>query len=149
MNNLIKNIKLDLIDPNAGAAGTKTLSAGTTDVTSEWIDVTNFATIAFLIALGAITSTGTINFGIDFSDDQTTIVEETGISVDVTDTGGSKLVALEVTNPQYKWARVNTDRGTANSVINAMIFLGGNPADAPVTHDASVLATDICQGIAN
>jgi hypothetical protein len=149
MQNLLRNIKLDLVDPDSGAAGTKTLSAGTSDKTSEWVLVQGVATFAFLVAIGAITSTGTINFGIDFSDDQTTVVEETGISVNVTDADGSKLVGLEVTNPQYKWARLNTDRGTANSAINAVIFLGGNPADAPVTHDASVLAIDLCQGIAN
>lgn len=149
MNQMNGNISRQLVDPDNGAAGTKTLAAGTSDKKSAWVSNVGFSAICFNVLLGAITATGTIALTVEHSDDQATVVVETGISAAVTDADGSKVVSLEVVRPQYKYSRVSIDRATANSVINGILWEGLNPADAPVADHATVLASPTCQSIAN
>ena len=149
MNQLNGNTQIQLVDPNSGAAGTKTLSAGTTDVKSQWCNTVGVQTARFIVLIGAITSTGTIQFTLEHSDDQSTVVVETGITVNVTDANANQAVILEVTNPQFKNIRLSTDRGTANSALNGIIFETANLSDMPAARHSTVAFRATCQGIAN
>ncbi len=143
-NSIVKNVKKSRVAPNAGAATTFTLSAGTTDVESTPVDGLGFSGVAYTILLGALTASATLGLKIQGSADGSTgWTDITGAAYTSTvDTDDDKLVVLEVVNPKYRYTRVAFDRGGANAVIDGLIcelFAGkDNPVTQPATVEAAV-----------
>lgn len=122
--------------PNDGATATYALAAGTSDVNSVVIDMSTYQGRAFalLARLGTITATGIGTFKIQHSDASGSgFTDITGATVSWTDADSDKTVGVQVNRITKRYLRVATDRGTANSVIAAMIGLIGDIRKEPAT----------------
>jgi len=51
-------------------------------------------------------------------------------------------MVVEITRPTKRYVRVTLTRATTNAVVDGFVIAQSSPADAPVTQDASVMATD-------
>ncbi len=54
----------------------------------------------------------------------------------------NNILAVEIARPIKRYVRVTLTRATANAAVDGIVAVQSNPAEAPVTQDASVLATD-------
>ena len=133
---IFENVVPVQMAPNDGATTTYALSAGTSDVNSVPIDMQAYQGSAFALQaiLGTITSTGVGTFKLQHSDSSGSgFTDITGASVSWTDTDSNKMVGIQVNRITKRYIRVATDRGTANSVIAAMIGLIGGLRKKPAT----------------
>ena len=130
---LLEAAKVATIFPNDGATTTVALAAGTSDVNSVSLDLQGFRGLSILIRLGAITSTGTVTFKIQGSDDNSTFVDIEGSSQAFVDTDANKLVGWDYGRFKYRYVRVATDRATANVAISEMLGFLYNAEAEPVT----------------
>lgn len=118
--------------PDATAATTKGLAAGTTSVNSSAIDCLSDSDLNLVIDLGAVTATGTGSFQLQRSDNGSTWTNITGAVQAWTDTETNKTVTICLSELTNRYVRVVTTRATANTVINGMkAFL--SPRNVPVT----------------
>jgi hypothetical protein len=106
--------------PDATAATTKNLAAGTTDVNSSALDLLGDFNCNIVIDLGAVTATGTGTFKLQRSDNGTTWADITGASYAWTDADTNKTVTLCVSQVTHRYVRVAIDRNTANTVISGI-----------------------------
>lgn len=120
MLSLIKNLKFyRVLAP---------VAAGTTDQKTSGVLVGGKKTIAFVVGLGAIVSTGTVTIKAQGSNDDVDanyvdIASATFASADDQD---NKLHLLEVVRPTYKYVRCYIDLGTANTTVDLVIAIVGN-----------------------
>ncbi len=54
----------------------------------------------------------------------------------------NNMLAVEVARPTKRFLRVTLTRATADAAVDGIVAVQSNPAEAPVTQDTSVLATD-------
>ena len=106
--------------PDATAATTKNLAAGTTDVNSSTIDCLGCYALNVVIDLGAITSTGVGTFQLQRSDNNSSWANITGASYAWTDADTNKTVTIALSELTNRYIRIVTDRGTANTVISGI-----------------------------
>lgn len=107
--------------PDATAATTKNLAAGTTDVNSSVLDLLGDFDVNIVIDMGAVTATGTGTFQLQRSDDGSTgWTNITGASYAWTDADTNKTVTLCVSEVVNRYIRVAIDRNTANTVISGI-----------------------------
>ena len=107
--------------PDATAATTKNLAAGTTDVNSSVLDLLGDFDVNIVIDLGAVTSTGTGTFQLQRSDDGSTgWTAITGATYAWTDADTNKTVTICVAEVVNRYIRVAIDRNTANTVISGI-----------------------------
>lgn len=119
------------------------VASGTSAVEPGGIDTTGFGRVAFICAVGTIASTGTVSATIQTSSDNSTFADVSGASVTLSDSDDDKLVAVELNSPGARYVRLRIVRGTANSDIDGIVCLLGDPNTAPTTHDSSVAATSV------
>jgi len=122
--------------PDATAATTKTLAAGTTAVNSSSIDCLGDFDLNVVIDMGAVTATGTGTFKLQRSDDNTNWTDITGASQAWTDVESNKTVTLCISQIVNRYIRVVTTRATANTVlsgIKAYLSPRGNPVTQVTT----------------
>lgn len=142
MKSLAKNVEWRRIAPNASAATTMTLSAATTNVNSASVDSFGFDGVTFVAVLGALTATATIAFSVEGSVDGSggwTAISGAAYA-STADSDDDKLVVLEAKNLQYRYVRLATVRGTANSVLDGLIAVLSGAANVPVSQGATVEA---------
>lgn len=142
MYNLLSKNSINRVAPNNAATTTYTLAAGTTDVQSSAVAMGNFVSVAFIIVLGAIVSTGTLGVKLQGSANGTdgwTDISGTEYTA-TTDSDDDKLILIEESAvlSTYRHVRVAFDRGTANTTIDALIAILSNGSNAPVSHGAMV-----------
>ena len=114
---------------NAANAHSNTLAyagaaAGATAVNSSWIDLKTLDAhgVAFLVALGAIVSTGTVTLKLQYSSDGSASAGDVaGSSFAIADTGGSLVYSIGIDRPTYRYVRVVMTRAVANSTILSVI----------------------------
>jgi hypothetical protein len=122
--------------PDATAATTKSLAAGTTAVNSSSIDCLGDFDLNVVIDMGAVTATGTGTFKLQRSDDNSTWTDITGASQAWTDAETNKTVTLCISQIVNRYIRVVTTRATANTVlsgIKAYLSPRGNPVTQVTT----------------
>lgn len=143
MHELTRSFEFERVAPDSGSASTYTLSAGTSDVNSSSVDCAACLGVTFVVALGAIVSTGTFSAAVQGSNDNSTFTAVTGLSVAVdADTDDNKLLIADVAELTYRYYRLAIDRGTANSSIDSIVAVKKRRRGA-VTQGATVEATDI------
>lgn len=120
-----------------------TLSAGTTDVESGYVDRLGFERVAFLVVLGDNTDTGVNVITVEHCDTSGGTytacddIDGNDIAVTVTDASNAsdhKMVMIEVWGPALKrYVHLDFNRGTANTAINAVIAILGDARNLPIT----------------
>lgn len=140
--NLFSDVKVHHLDPDVTAVGTKTLAAGTTDVNSESLDRKGFDGAAFLVVFGDNLITGTFSLDVEHSADNVTFdacEDRDGVAITEAMTAGAtdsdyEMLGIEVTGSKLKrYVRVVINRGTANTVVAALLGFLVNPDKRPVT----------------
>ncbi|TXH54536.1 MAG: hypothetical protein E6Q97_10665 [Desulfurellales bacterium] len=146
---ILEALKIVHVAPNDGATTTYALSAGTTDVNSVKVDASGFGRICFLCIFGDNADTGTFTGKIEGSangtDGWTAVTgATTTFTAGASDTD-NEMIAVECdVLPAYRYYRFVSDRGTANTVIAALLaLLGKAQGQIPVTQ--STAAGDFVQ----
>ncbi len=120
------------------------LTTGTSDVNSTIVDTLGYESIVFIVAVGAISSSGSVTTKIQHDTDSAggTMADLLGSAQTVSaDTDDNKLFIHEVWHPQKRYLRVVTTRGDGgNSTINAAIAIGWRTNQAAVTQPSGVYA---------
>lgn len=146
MKTFFNNVKLGHVAPDGGSATTFTLGAGTTDVNSSSVDRKGFESVGFLFIFGDNTDTGTFTAKLQHSSnnsDWTDCLDKDGNTITASFTAGAsdtdhEFLGIEGTGTKLKrYVRIAIDRGTANTVIAAIISLLSHPHDAPVSQSTS------------
>lgn len=142
--NLTSNFKLERVAPDATAATTFTLAAGTTSVNSAAVDLLDFASVTFLAHIGAITGSGQVIFTVEGSANGSTgWTALTGATATVIGSANSNRIALiGVARPvsPFRYVRLVSARTVANVVLDAVTALSGDGRlNAPTQPSATIL----------
>jgi hypothetical protein len=136
MMNFLRNNLVQHVAPDAAAATTFTLAAGTTDVNSASVDTTGYMEATFLWIFGDNADTATFTGSIEGSTDGTNWVAITGATTSFT-AGASdtdnEMLSVAVTSPLYRYVRAVTNRGVANTALNGLLCILGMPTQGEVT----------------
>jgi len=136
MMNFLRNNLVQHVAPDATAATTFTLAAGTTDVNSSSVDTSGYMEATFVWIFGDNADTATFTGSIEGSTDGTTFVAITGATTSFT-AGASdtdnEMLAVAITSPLYRYVRAVTNRGVANTVLNGLLCVLGMPVQGEVT----------------
>ncbi len=137
MNNFLENNKLCVAEAAA--------AAGQTTLTSDTLDMKGFDTVTFATLLGDVTDTSVLTLTIQHGDESDNSDMEATTATTTFTAGASdadsKLMAVELTYPLRRYARAVLTRGTADAVVGGIIAIQGNADAAPVTQDATVIAS--------
>lgn len=139
MRTILEALKVVHVPPDDGATTTYGLAAGTTDKNSVAVDALGFGRIAFLCIFGDNADTGTFSGEIEGSADGSTgwtdITGATNAFTAGATNSDTEMIGVECdVNPAYRYYRFVSNRGTANTVIDALIaLLGNNEGFVPVT----------------
>ena len=131
MHNLFRNIKATRVE-NAAAAGTS-------DIESDSVDMAGFEGVAFVVALGAITSGAVTNVHLETSTDNSSFSDLEGSAQTVADDDDNQIWILDCYKPRERYIRCVVDRGTQNAVVDGITAYQYGPKLAPVTHDATTV----------
>jgi hypothetical protein len=119
-------------------------AAGTTAINGTGIDMQDFDSVTFEVAMGALTATQVTGLKAQGSNDNGAgdpYADITGAATAAAaDADSNKLLILEVNRPQKRWIRCVVTRGTANAVIDGGIAIQSGAKKAPVTHDATTVS---------
>jgi len=133
--NLSKSAKVTRVS-NAVAAGQATTNCSS-------VDMKGFESVTFIVAIGAIVSTGTVTVKAQQSEDDSSFADLEGTSIAYTDADDNKLAILEITKPRERYVRPVVITATANGTIDGVIAIQTAANEEPVTHDSStVLSTE-------
>ena len=134
--NLINELKLDRVSKNT--------AAGTTDITSDSIDMQNFEGAMFMVHMGTLVAGGTISVEVETSTDDSSFTALKGTKVAATaDTADDKLLVVEITKPLERYLRVVVKRATQNSEVDSIMALQYGPKKLAVTQSADVDASEL------
>lgn len=130
------------IEPNASAAGTFTLAAGTTDVNSTPVDLSAIGAEggAFVVLAGAMAASSDMTITVEHSADGTNYFACEGASLAWADTDDYLMGMISFTRPKagYRYVRLATNRGTGgNSAIDRMFFVANDLRRNPPAYDTS------------
>ena len=113
------------------------VTAGTTAVTpSAGVDVQGYNSVAFLVLLGTITSTGVPSIKVQQSDDNGSadaFDDLAGSAFATNDTQSNGIIAVEIMRPTKRYLRVVVTRATANVVLDGIVAILSNPMAVPIT----------------
>jgi hypothetical protein len=119
-------------------------AAGVTAINGTGIDMQDFDSVTFEVAMGALSATQVTGLKAQGSNDNGSVDPYADITGAATaaalDADSNKLLALEVNRPQKRWIRCVVTRGTANAVIDAGIAIQSGAKKAPVTHDVTTVS---------
>jgi hypothetical protein len=137
-----EHLKVVHVAPDGTASTTYALGAGTTDVNSSAVDALGFDKIAFLVTFGdnadTATYTGTIEGSANGSTGWTEITSANdSFTAGAADTDNEMLGVQCKVNPSYRYYRLASNRGTANTVIAALHALLSNGDNLPVTQSTA------------
>lgn len=121
-------------------------SAGTTDLTSEGVDMAGFEAVLLRVAFGAITSSAVTSIkAAQSSDDGSTDAysDIAGSAVTVADTDDNKVFEIDLYRPGKRYVEIIIDRGTANAVVDYMEAILYRPIHAPPTQTSLIGGTDV------
>lgn len=132
---ILKDTEVAVIEPPA--------AAGTSDLTSDAIDMANAEAVTCLWSIGTITSGAVTSLKAQqSSDDGATDAysDLAGSAVTIADTQSDKVAVLEVRKPAKRYIKFVLDRGTQNAVSNGAIAVKTGLRVRPSTQPASVMA---------
>jgi hypothetical protein len=142
MKNLSNAVKTVRLKPDGSGW---TVSAGTSDVTSDVVDVAGFDALRFVVGFGAITAGAAtaIKLQQGAEPNLSDAADLAGSRVIVADTGDNKMAIVDAFRPQKRYLRVVTSRATQNSAVDFALCELYRADTEPVTQDATVIAAEI------
>lgn len=147
MTNIINTTSWQRVPPNGAASTTWTLSAGTTTVQSGAVDSANAKSVLFVVALGAVSASGTGTITVQQSNDLSGSPDDytavQGVSATYADSDGGTILLVEIVRPQKRYLRLNIARATANSAIDGVFAVRVNPRAAPPALHATVKSATV------
>ena len=106
------------------------VAAGTTDVNSAWVDVSNADGVRFVAMFGALTANQVTSVKLqgaclsNQADAADLLDSETGnviTTANLADGDTNKIAVVEVYKPKVRYVRAVVDRGTANAVVDGIL----------------------------
>jgi hypothetical protein len=140
MLSLLKDCKITRLENSA--------AAGTTDLDGDVLDMDGFDGVAFVAALGDVTTGSVLELQV-FGNTANSTSSPTPVELTVdnaTFTAGasdadSKLLVVDVVRPAYRYVFPRIKRGTANAVVDGVIAIQYRAKSLPVTQGSTVLAS--------
>lgn len=130
----VKTLRLEVDDTNF------TGSAGTTDLTSEYVDTQGYEGVRFICGFGAITSGAVTSTKVQQCDTSGgTYADLLGTAQTVADTDDSKIVITEIYKPRERYLKHVIDRGTQNAVVDFLIAELYGARKEPVTQSTAIV----------
>jgi len=129
MHNISSNFQLTKVQ-NATAAGS-------TDVTSDSVDMLNYDTVMFHLTFGTITSGAVTSIHVEQSANDSSFADLTGTNVTVADDDDNQVFWVEVTNPGDRYLRLIVDRATQNAVVGEIYALRGRGGEEAVDNNVT------------
>lgn len=136
--NFLANHKLAVVLAAAAAAQTA--------LESDVVDMKGFDGATFVGVLGDVTATCVLTLTIqhgdlaDGSDMVNTAIAATFVAG--ASDADSAALAVEGFHPTKRFCRAVLTRTTANAAVNSIVCIQSQPKTAPVTQDASIIASD-------
>lgn len=140
MERLAKNVEIRRIVPDATAATTFILAAGTTDVNTGTIDTRGYNELTIIFMSGTMAASSSIDLALQYSDndsDWTAVTSGTTAQVSATD--DNKVTVVNIADLQHRYYRLAVTRGDGgNATIDGVIALLSKPVQAGVTQGSTV-----------
>lgn len=135
----IKTIRLKVDGTNYTGA------AGTSDLTSEAVDMAGFEAARFTCGFGAITSGAVTSTKVQQCDTSGgSYADLAGTAQTVADDDDNQIVITEIVKPRERYLKHVVDRGTQNAVIDFLIVELFGAKKLPVADDsATVIAREV------
>jgi hypothetical protein len=113
------------------------VAAGQTAVNSDGLDMAGFEGAQFIVCVGTVDATGTVTAKLQEDDDSEfgTAADLEGTSIAATAADDNGLLLIDLLRPGKRYARVVIARGTADSVIDAILAVRYMPRTKPVAQD--------------
>lgn len=119
-------------------------ATGTTELTTDVIDMAGFTGVVFVAQLGDVTDTSVLSLTADHSDESgsgfVALAGALSFTAGAAD-ADNKAMILDIASPEKRYVRARLGRGTAAAVLNSIIAIKYGPRNAPVTQGATVLAS--------
>jgi hypothetical protein len=114
-------------------------ASGTTDVTSDAVDMAGFETCCFIVPIGGVTASAVTSIKVQQCDTTGgSYADLLGTSVTIADSDDDKTVYVEVTRPREQFLKLVVDRGTAAATVGGIIAVLGGAGNRPTTHGTGV-----------
>lgn len=113
------------------------VAAGTSDITSDSVDMAQAESIAFVVLFGTITASAVTSVKVQGSQDNSTWYDLQSTSITVADDDDNQVFVPEVIRPTWRYIRCIVDRGTQNAVVDGILAIQTNPRFPPVTQPAT------------
>jgi len=140
--NLSKAVKTIRLKPDGS---TFAVAAGTTDCTSDVVDMAGYDGVRFIIGFGAITSGAVTSIKVQQgqASNLSDAADLAGTAQTVADTNDDKLFISEIFRPQERYLALYVDRGTQNAVIDFVIAELYGVRKEPITQHATVVGLEM------
>lgn len=144
--NLSKDIKVTVVEAAA--------AAGTSELVSDVLDMQGWGGVMFIALLGDVTDTSVLTLTAKGNSANSTSSPTPVTQASATFTAGasnadSKVLMVDVYEPQLRYMFASLTRGTANAVVGGVIAIQYQPDSKPTSQDASVIASAIGAGVAS
>ena len=146
MSNLIKGIKVTVVEAAAGAAQT--------ELVSDVLDMTGFEGVMFLALLGDVTSGSVLTLTAK-GNSANSVSSPTPVSQgSATFTAGatdadSKVLAVDIHKPPLRYMFASLTRTTQDAIVGGVIAIQYGAHNKPTSQAASVIASTFAVGVAS
>ncbi|MGV8832967.1 MAG: hypothetical protein ACOH2N_13400 [Devosia sp.] len=136
MNSILHNVEFVVVEASA--------AAGTTELTTDVIDMAGWHGVAFIAHLGDVTTGSVLGFVADHSDEDDggwdDLEGPLAFTAGASD-ADNKLLVLDLVRPAKRFVRARLSRTVANAVLGGVVAVKYGPTFSPVTQGATVLAS--------
>lgn len=118
-------------------------AAGTTDLTSDFVDTQGYDGVVFITSFGTITAGAVTSVKAQQAEasDGTGAADLEGSAVTVADTDDNKIVAHDIYRPRERYVAIIVDRGTQNAVVDGIVAFLYHGTKAPTTNDTTTVVS--------
>lgn len=146
MSNLIKGIKVTVVEAAAGAAQT--------ELVSDVLDMTGFEGVMFLALLGDVTSGSVLTLTAKGNSANSVSSPTPVAQGNATFTAGasdadSKVLAVDVYKPPLRYMFASLTRTTQDAIVGGVIAIQYGAHNKPTAQAASVIASTFAVGVAS
>ena len=120
------------------------VAAGTSDIDSSSVDMTDFEGVRFTVAFGTITSGAATTIKAAQSANDSSWNDLLATAITVADDDDNQLAVLDIWRPKDRYVRCTVTRATQNAVVDGIVAEQYGPRLLPTTDDSStVVAREI------
>lgn len=139
---LLKDCAIDYVEASATAA--------TTALTSDVLDMQGWENVCFIAITGDVTDTSVLTLtAYDHTANAASGSAITGAAATFTagaSDADSKLLIVDVRQPQKRYVYAVLTRTVANAVVNGIVAIRYNGHKLPITQGSSVIASTLARG---